>query len=191
MKPLEKIRPDIEEKFRDHPNFYRIYEENKKLFIAFSDMAMAVSAMGWDIYFVEILHKKGPIEKILAYAKLCKNKDQLLYALQNARDKYVKPDFDTASEPKDRVGFKVDIRHLIEERMKDHPKFVKLFAGYEKLFIVFEDILILVEPIGGSFYTWELFRREGDVEVSSIESGSKIGFDKIVDTVVDLRERFE
>jgi hypothetical protein len=56
---------------------------------------------------------------------------------------------------------------------------------------VFDDILILVEPIGGTLYSWELFKREGEVGVVTIDAGTKIGFNKIVDVVVELRIKYE
>ncbi len=186
MKALDIVQPTIKEKFQDHPNFYRVYMEENKLKIAFSDMVMAVTSMAWDIYFVEILHRKNPTETSLAYAKVCKNRVELFSFLKKARDAYEKPNI---TKPEERIGFKVDIKHILEERFKEHPKFVKIFSGYEKLFIVFQDILILVEPIGGSFYNWELFEREGELEVKHRAIGVKIGFEKIVDILFDLREK--
>ena len=73
MKQLERIVPEIEEKFKSHPNFYKQYRENNKQFIAFSDMVMCITPVGWDIFFVEVHNKITPTKRQLLYAKLCKN----------------------------------------------------------------------------------------------------------------------
>ena len=188
MKPLERIKPILNNEFKNDPRFYKIYEENKKLNITFQDMVMAIVPMGWDIYFVEIYHRRSPTENQLAYAKLCKNQEELLKMVRKARDSYEKPEL---TEPKDRIGFTVDLKHHLEERLKDHPKFVKVFSGYEKQFIVYDDILILIEPMGGSFYNWELFKREGELEVKHQDNGAKVGYKKIVDVIDGLRRKYD
>jgi hypothetical protein len=188
MNQFDKVRPTIEEMFNGDPEFYKTYLDKEKLFISFSDMAMAITAVGWDIFFLEIYHKLSPTEKQLAYGKVCKDSESLFKSMTKARDTYEKPD---PSDPKDRIGFAVDLKHIIDDRIKEHPKFVRTFSGFEKLFIVFDDILILIEPIGGSFYNWELFERQGDLEVNHIQSGAKVGFDKIRDIVLEMRERYD
>ena len=57
--------------------------------------------------------------------------------------------------------------------------------------IRFKDILIIVEDIGGTFYNWELFKREGKIMVIHKNAGAKVGFDKIVDQVVELRKEYD
>jgi hypothetical protein len=185
MNQLEKITPLIENKFKTHPNYYKMYKENSKLIIAFSDMAMGVTPVGWDIYFVEIHDKISPTKRQLLYAKLCKNKDQLFEMLEDGRETFVKP---PPQEPREYTKLKVNIRHLIKERLKTHPKFDRILEGYKKLFVIFKDILIIVEDIGGTFYNWELFKRKGKIMVIQKNAGAKVGFDKIVDQVVKLRE---
>ena len=186
MKQLEKIRPIIINKFKDHPNFYKTYYVDNKLRISFSDLVMAVTPVGWDVFFVEVLHKKSPSEFQLAYAKLCKNKEELLDMLDKTRESYEKPKDLTQHK---HIGFRVDITEKLIERFSGHPKYIQVYEGYKKLFIVFDDILILIEPMGGTFYSWELFKREGEVEVSHMDAGSKIGFERIVDVVVEQRKR--
>ncbi|MCK5562332.1 MAG: hypothetical protein KAJ51_17160, partial [Thermoplasmata archaeon] len=175
----------IENKFKTHPNYYKMYKEDSKLIIAFSDMAMGVTPVGWDIYFVEIHDKISPTKRQLLYAKLCKNKDQLFEMLEDGRETFVKP---PPQEPREYTKLKVNIKQLIKERMKTHPKFERILEGYKKLFVIFKDILIIVEDIGGTFYNWELFKREGKIMVIHKNAGAKVGFDKIVDQVVELRE---
>jgi len=186
MNQLEKIRPIINDTFKDHPKFYRIYYVENKMRISFSDLIMAVTPVGWDVFFVEVLHKKSPTEVQLAYAKLCKNKQELLEMLENTRETYEKPKDLT---PHKHIGFRVDITEKLIERFTGHPKFIQVYEGYKKLFVVFDDILILIEPMGGTFYSWELFNREGAVEVSHKDAGTKIGFERIVDVVVEQRKR--
>jgi hypothetical protein len=188
MKQFEKIKPTILELFENHSEFYRLYRDKEKLFIAFSDMAMALTAVGWDIYFLEVYHKLSPQKKQLAYGKVCKNSDSLFSAMKKARENYVKPE---SSDPSDRIGFAVDLKHIIDDRISNHPKFIKTFSSFEKLFLVFDDILILIETIGGSFYNWELFKRVGDVEVEHVKNGARVGFDKIRDVVLELRKEYD
>ena len=188
MKQLERIRPIIIKKFKDHPKFYKTYYVKKKLRISFSDLVMAITPVGWDVFFVEVLHKNSPSEFKLAYAKLCKNKEELLDMLETTRKDYKKPKKITKVKHK-HIGFRVDITEKLIEAFSSHPKYIQVYEGYKKLFVVFEDILILIEPMGGTFYSWELFKREGEVEVSHKDAGSKIGFDRIVDVVVQQRER--
>lgn len=187
MNQLEKVSPIIQKKFKSHPRFYKLYMEKSKLFIAFSDMVLCVTAVGWDIYFAEVHDKPKPTERKLLYAKLCKNKDELLEMLIDARKTFVKP---PPTEPREKTKLKVDIKHLLKERLKTHPKFDRILEGYKKLFIIFEDILIIVEAIGGTFYNWELFKREGKILVTHKKAGAKVGFDRIVDQVVELRENY-
>jgi hypothetical protein len=188
MKQFEKIRPEIINTFEKHPNFYKTYIVENKLHIAFSDLIMGITPVGWDIYFVEIMHRLAPGQTQLAYAKVCKNKEIMMQTLKKARETYKKPE---PTSSKERIGFAVDINQLLNERLKKHEKFIRVFAGYEKLFLVFEDILILIEPIGGSFYNWELFERVGDVEVKHAESGAMVGFDKLVEAIMELREKYD
>lgn len=188
MKILERLRPVVENKFKKHPKFYRVYDADNKLNIAFSDMVLAITLVGWDVFFVEVLHKKSPTEVQLAYAKLCKNRGELYEMLEKSRDTYERPKH---LEAQKRIGFRVDIKDMFLEMFKNHPKFIQIYEGYKKLFIVFDDILILVEPIGGTFYSWELFKREGEVGVVTVDAGTKIGFNKIVDVVVELRIKYE
>lgn len=188
MKQIERIRPEVKETFKNHPNFYRTYVVENKLHVGFSDMVIGITPVGWDIFFVEIMHRLAPGKTQLAYAKVCKNFEVLMNTIKIARGTYEKPE---GSKPEDRIGFAVDINQMLNERLKEHPKFVKIFAGYEKLFIVFEDILILIEPIGGSFYNWELFEREGEFEVKSITNGAKVGFDKLIGAILEQREKYD
>ncbi len=185
MKQFDKIRPLIKKMFKCHPEFYKTYMDKEKLFISFSDMALAITAVGWDIFFLEVYHKLNPSEKQLAYGKVCKDSETLFESMKIARETYEKP---VQSDPKERIGFSVDINKRLEEKIRNHPKFVRIFAGFEKLFLVFEDILILIEPMGGSFYNWELFERVGELDVNHIKSGARVGFDKITDIVLELRE---
>ena len=78
MKQLEKISPKINKKFKPHPKFYKLYREKKKLFIAFSDMIMCVTPVGWEIFFIEVHDKLSPTERRLLYAQVCKNKKELI-----------------------------------------------------------------------------------------------------------------
>jgi hypothetical protein len=188
MKQIEKIRPEIKNKFKDHPNFYRTYVVKNKLHIGFSDMVMGITPVGWDIYFVEIMHRLAPGKTQLAYAKVCKNYEMLMNTLNKARETYEPPEL---SAPKDRVGFSVDINQMLTEHFKEHPKFIRIFACYEKLFVVFDDILVLIEPMGGSFYNWEIFQREGAYEVKHAKSGAKVGFDKLIETIKEQREKYD
>ncbi len=188
MNQLEKIRPIIEKQFKSHPKFYRIYKERKdinKINLNFSDMLICISAVGWDIYFVEIHNKLPNYKRQLLYAKVCKNKEELMEMLIDARETFVKP---PPPEPMEETKLKVNIKHLIKERIKAHPKFENILEGYKKLFVIFKDILIIVEDIGGTFYNWELFKREGKIMVIHKNAGAKVGFDRIVDQVVELRE---
>ena len=187
MNQLEKIRPELIQLFENHSNFYNNFVENNKLHIVFSDMVLGITAVGWDIYFVEIMHRLEPGKFELAYAKLCKNKEMLLETLIRARKTYEKPE---SSEPQDRIGFKVDIKQILNDRLKEYPKFINIYSGYEKLFIVFEDLLVLIEPIGGSFYNWELFKRDGELEVEHYSSGAMVGFDKLVETIIEKIDDF-
>ena len=188
MNQFDKIRPTIEEMFNSHPDFYKTYMDKEKLFITFSDMAMAITAVGWDIYFLEVYHKLSPTEKQLASGKVCRNSEELFESMKHTRDIYEKPKL---SEPGERIGFAVDIKQLIDDKFISHPKFIRSYSSFEKLFLVFEDILLLIEPMGGSFYNWELFERTGDLDVSHVKSGAKVGFDKIVDTVLDVRAEYD
>ena len=185
MNQIEKILPLIEIKFKEHPNYYKIYKESNKYIIAFSDMAMGITPVGWDIYFFEVHDKVTPTERQLLFAKICKSKAELFTNMVNARENYVKP---PAPEPSEKTKLKVNIKQLIKERIKTHPKFDRILEAYKKLFVIFHDILIIVEDIGGTFYNWELYKREGKIMVIHKNAGAKIGFDRIVDQVVQLRE---
>jgi hypothetical protein len=185
---LEKVSPIIELEFKKHPNFYKIYKEESKLIIAFSDMAMGVTPVGWDIYFVEVHDKPNPTSRKLLYAKICKNKEELMEMLHEGREHFIKP---PPAESRETTHFAVDIKHLLKERLSNHPKFEKILEGYKKLFLTFDDILIIVEAIGGTFYNWELYKREGSIMVIHKDAGAKIGFDRIVDQVVGLRKEVD
>lgn len=185
---LEKVAPIIELEFKKHPNFYKIYMHKGKLIIAFSDMAMGVTPMGWDIYFVEVFDKPTPMKRKLLFANVCKNKEELMEMLCDSRENFIKP---PPEEPRETTHFAVNIKHLLKERLCNHPKFEKILEGYKKLFLTFEDILIIVEAIGGTFYNWELYKREGSIMVIHKNAGAKIGFDRIVDQVVELRKEVD
>ncbi|WP_455392009.1 hypothetical protein [[Eubacterium] cellulosolvens] len=188
MNQLEKITAQIEEKFKDHPNYYKMYNENSKLIIAFSDMAMGVTPVGWDIFFVEIHNKESPTKRRLLYAKVCKSRTELFNMLEEGRENFVKP---PPQEPREYSKLTVNIKHLIKKRVRSHPKFERILEGYKKLFVIFKDILIIVEDIGGTFYNWELFKREGKIMVIHKRAGAKVGFDRIVDQVVKLRREYD
>ena len=91
MNQFDKVRPTIEEMFNKHPDLYRTYMDKEKLFISFSDMAMAITAVGWDIYFLEVYHKLSPTEKQLASGKVCRNSEELFASMKHARETYEKP----------------------------------------------------------------------------------------------------
>jgi len=186
MKQIDKIRPIIKNKFKDHPNFYKTYMMDNKLRVSFSDLVMAITPVGWDVFFVEVLHKLSPTEVQLAYAKLCRNKKELMDMLEKTRQTYEKPE---DLQPSKRIGFRVDIKQKLLQRLKHHPKFIDIYEGYKKIFIVYEDILILIEPMGGTFYNWELFKRQGNFEVEHEDAGARIGFKKLIDVVVKLRKK--
>ena len=188
MNQLDKISPKINKKFKPHPKFYKLYREKKKLFIAFSDMIMCVTPVGWEIFFVEVHNKLSPTERRLLYAQICKNKKELMDFIENARETFVKP---PPPEPREITKLSVDIKYLLKRRLKNHLKFERILEGYKKLFIIFNNILIIVEPIGGTFYNWELFKREGKILVTHKNAGAKIGFDRIVDQVVELRNEYD
>lgn len=188
MNQLEKITPLIENKFKSHPNYYKMYKENSKLIIAFSDMAIGVTLVGWDIYFVEVHNKLSPTKRQLLYAKVCKNKDELFNMLEDGRATFVKP---PPLEPQEYTKLKVNIKQLIKLRVNGHPKFERILEGYKKLFVIFKDILIIVEDMGGTFYNWELFKRRGKIMVIHKRAGAKVGFDKIVDQVINLRKEYD
>jgi hypothetical protein len=187
MNQLDKIRPELIEMFEKHSNFYNSYIEKNKLHIVFSDMVLGITPVGWDIYFMEIMHRLEPGKNQLAYAKVCKNKEQLIKTMVQARNTYEKPE---TSEPQERIGFTVDVKQILTDKLKDYPTFVKIYTGYEKLFIVFDDLLVLVEPMGGSFYNWELFKREGELEVEHFSSGAMVGFDSLVETIIEKIDEF-
>jgi hypothetical protein len=187
MNQLEKLLPVIETKFKNHENYYKMYKDGTKQIIAFSDMAIAVTTVGWEIFFVEVYDKVTPTKRQLLYAQVCKSRDELFAMLDNARETFVKP---PQPEPRDKTKLKVDIKYLLKERLKDHPKFDRILEAYKKLFVIFKDILIIVESIGGTFYNWELFKREGKIMVIHKKAGAKVGFDRIVDQVVELREQY-
>ena len=148
---------------------------------------MGVTLVGWDIYFVEVHNKLTPTKRHLLYGKMCKNIDELMSMLIDARETFVKP---PPPEPREKTKLKVNIKYLLNKRLKNHPKFERILEAYKKLFIIFEDILIIVEAIGGTFYNWEIFKREGKILVTHKKAGAKVGFDKIVDKVVELRENY-
>jgi hypothetical protein len=188
MNQLERILPMIEMKFKNHPNYYRIYKESNKVIIAFSDMAMGITPVGWDIYFVEVHNKVTPTQRQLLFARVCKTKEELFSQLVKARETFIKP---PTPEPREKTKLKVNIRHLIKERLKSHPKFERILEAYKKLFVIFNDVLVIVEDIGGTFYNWELYKREGKIMVIHKSAGAKVGFDRIVDQVVELRNEVD
>jgi hypothetical protein len=187
MNQLEKLIPLIENKFKKHPSYYRMYKDGTRQIISFSDMALGITPVGWDIFFVEVYDKVSPVKRQLLYAKVCKDKDELFQMLEEGRDTFVKP---PPVEPMEKTKLKVNIKHLLKQRLQDHPKFDRILEAYKKLFIIFKDILIIIESMGGTFYNWELFRREGKIMVIHKKAGAKVGYDRIVDQVVELREQY-